>query len=78
MEQALVRWAGRAAREPASSTEADLTDLRSLGLDDRALLDATLTVAYFAFVNRLVLLLGVAVEDDYERTCGGDYPSESR
>jgi alkylhydroperoxidase family enzyme len=41
-----------------------------LGFDDRAILDAALTVAYFSFVNRLVLLLGVEVEKDYASTCG--------
>lgn len=35
-----------------------------------AVLDAALTVAYFSFVNRLVLLLGVELESDYEKTCG--------
>jgi len=36
--------------------------LRESGLDDRAILDATLVVAYFNFVNRIVMALGVQVE----------------
>lgn len=43
--------------------------LRELGFDDRAILDATLTVGYFSFVNRLVLLLGVEIEAGFESTC---------
>ncbi|EMR01636.1 peroxidase-related enzyme [Cesiribacter andamanensis] len=41
-----------------------LQPLRETGLDDRALLDATLVISYFNFVNRLVLGLGVALEED--------------
>jgi alkylhydroperoxidase family enzyme len=38
--------------------------LRELGASDRAILDADLVIAYFNFVNRLVLGLGVELEDD--------------
>lgn len=69
-EQTLLRWVTQAARRPAACTEADIAELRCAGFDDRAILDATLTIAYFSFVNRLVLLLGVVVEEDFETTCG--------
>jgi uncharacterized peroxidase-related enzyme len=68
-EQALLAWAMHATRAPADAGQADLEALRAHGYDDRALLDATLTVGYFNFVNRLVLLLGVDLEEGYERTC---------
>lgn len=71
-ERALLRWAAVAASEPSRCGEADVAELRRHGYDDRAILDAALTVAYFSFVNRLVLVLGVAVEDDFERTCQAD------
>jgi uncharacterized peroxidase-related enzyme len=67
--RALLAWAAQGATDPANATAADLQALRAHGYDDRALLDATLTVGYFAFVNRLVLLLGVDLEEGYERTC---------
>jgi len=38
--------------------------LRQAGLDDRAVLDATLITAYFNFVNRIVLALDVPLEND--------------
>ncbi len=38
--------------------------LAQLGVEDRELLDATLVVAYFNFVNRTVLGLGVELEND--------------
>lgn len=37
--------------------------LKESGLDDRAILDATLVVAYFNFVNRIVMALGVQLEE---------------
>jgi uncharacterized peroxidase-related enzyme len=79
-ERALLAWAARGARAPAEATAADLDALRAAGYDDRALLDAALTVGYFAFVNRLVLLLGVDLEEGYERTCAPDMaaPSDGR
>jgi len=67
---ALLRWASDLARAPDRCDEAAVAELRARGFDDRAILDGALTVAYFSFVNRLVLALGVAVESDYEKTCG--------
>ena len=63
---------GGVAERAASATPDDLSALRAHGFDDRALLDAALTIGYFCFVNRLVLVLGVHLEEDYERTCGPD------
>ena len=68
-EVALLRCARTAALRPCDCSESDLQSLRSLGFDDKAILDAALTVAYFSFVNRLVLVLGVDVEEDYASTC---------
>lgn len=65
-------WAERLAREPERCSAADIEELRQLGLDDRAILDAVLTVAYFSFVNRVVLALGVSLETGFEMTCRPD------
>ena len=43
--------------------ESDLEPLRAEGFDDRDILDANLTVAYFAYANRIAIGLGVAVEE---------------
>lgn len=69
---ALLRWAQKTTLEPASTGEADVVRLRELGFDDRAILDATLTIGYFNFVNRLVLLTGCELESGFERTCRAD------
>ncbi|MFB6305617.1 MAG: carboxymuconolactone decarboxylase family protein, partial [Flavobacteriales bacterium] len=41
-----------------------LDPLRKENLNDRAILDATLVISYFNFVNRMVLGLGLEVEED--------------
>ncbi|MGH9748719.1 MAG: peroxidase-related enzyme [Candidatus Polarisedimenticolia bacterium] len=67
--ESLLRWARQGAAAPAGATQAMIEDLRARGFDDRAILDAALAVAYFSFVNRLVLMLGVNLEPDFETTC---------
>ncbi|TAK17214.1 MAG: peroxidase [Acidobacteria bacterium] len=66
---ALLEWATRLTEEPAVASAADVSALRELGLDDRAILDAILTVGYFNFVNRLVLATGIEIEANYTDTC---------
>lgn len=68
-DRALLQLAARVAARAGSTEEGDLQALRAHGFDDRALLDAALTIGYFCFVNRLVLMLGVQLEDGYEATC---------
>lgn len=68
-DRRLLEWAWRTTRDATAGTEDDVRELRELGLDDRAILDATLTIGYFNFVNRLVLLLGVDLEEGFERYC---------
>jgi len=70
--RALLEWARESTLTPHTSTEQSVQALRDVGFDDRAILDATLTVGYFCFVNRLVMLLGVSVEEDFEATCRSD------
>jgi len=67
--RALLAWASRLTRRPESAMAADVEELRALGLDDRAVLDAILTVGYFNYVNRLVLATGLSIEANYESTC---------
>jgi uncharacterized peroxidase-related enzyme len=45
---------------PSAMTESDLDPLRAEGLSDQDILDITLIVAYFSFVNRIALGLGVS------------------
>ena len=49
-------------REPQASAETDVARLREVGWSDQAILDLTLVVGYFAFVNRIADGLGVVLE----------------
>lgn len=56
----IVRHAEKLTSAPEAMTESDLGELRAVGLSDRDILDLTLIVGYFNFVNRIALGLGVA------------------
>jgi uncharacterized peroxidase-related enzyme len=60
----IVRHAERLTVAPAAMTESDLEELRAVGLGDRDILDLTLIVGYFNFVNRIAVGLGVSYSDD--------------
>ena len=64
-ENALCEYAERLTLEPGRSEEEDITlILNNVGFSDNAILDASLVVSYFNFVNRMVLSLGVHLEQD--------------
>lgn len=56
----IVRHAEKLTTAPIAMTESDLDELRTEGLSDKDILDLTLIVAYFNFVNRIALGLGVS------------------
>jgi uncharacterized peroxidase-related enzyme len=56
----IVRHAEKLTSAPSAMTESDLGELRAVGLSDRDILDLSLVVAYFNFVNRIALGLGVS------------------
>jgi uncharacterized peroxidase-related enzyme len=65
-EIALCEFARVLTVNPQNADKTDITEpLRMSGFSDHAILDATLVVAYFNFVNRMVLALNVGIEDDY-------------
>ncbi len=55
----IVRHAEKLTSAPSAMTESDLGELRAVGLSDRDILDITLIVGYFNFVNRIAMGLGV-------------------
>ncbi|GAC1659189.1 MAG: hypothetical protein NVS4B3_27150 [Gemmatimonadaceae bacterium] len=61
---ALVQYALLLTRTPAKVSERDLATLRAAGLGDAGIHDAACVVAYFNFVNRTALGLGVQLEAD--------------
>jgi len=51
-------------KSPSEATKDRFIEpLQVLGVSDKAILDATLVIAYFNFVNRIVLHLGVSLEE---------------
>nr|AST47502.1 peroxidase [uncultured bacterium] len=60
----IVRHAEKLTSAPEAMTESDLGELRAVGLSDQDILDLTLIAAYFNFVNRLVLGLGVEYTEE--------------
>lgn len=64
-EMKLCEYAHIVTKNPGSAEQQDYTQsLKETGLSDSAILDATLVIAYFNFVNRIVLSLGVHLEED--------------
>ena len=49
-------------------SEDDVVRLRDLGLSDRAIHDATQTIAYFNYINRIADGLGVDLEKGMPQT----------
>jgi uncharacterized peroxidase-related enzyme len=60
----IVRHAEKLTSAPAAMTESDLGELRAVGLSDRDILDLSLITAYFNYVNRIALGLGVDFSAD--------------
>ncbi|MBT8092959.1 MAG: peroxidase-related enzyme [Gammaproteobacteria bacterium] len=60
----IVRHAEKLTGVPGAMTDSDLDELRAVDLSDRDILDLTLIVAYFNFVNRIALGLGVTYSVD--------------
>lgn len=61
-ERALLRYALKLSRSPASIKRPDIEALRQAGWDDRAIHDACQAVSYFHYVNRVADGLGVELE----------------
>ena len=64
-EKRICEFSTHLTQHPEQHESADFVhNLRDAGLSDPAILDVVLVTAYFNFVNRVVLSLGVALEPD--------------
>lgn len=61
-EKALFRFADKLTKHPEDIDKADAEELRKHGWDEAALLDTVLVVAYFNFVNRVSIGLGLVAD----------------
>lgn len=60
----LCDYAKSLTEDPNGKNKLLIERLKELGLSDRAILDASLIIAYFNFVNRVVLGLGLAINEE--------------
>lgn len=67
-QRALVEYALKLTLRPAEVAEADMAALQAAELSDAAIHDAAAVSAYFNFVNRLALGLGVRLEDEWGKS----------
>lgn len=71
VDMELCHYAKEMTVMPNHDNRASIERLKELGLDDRAILDATMVISYFNFVNRIVLGLGLDVNE--EELAGYEY-----
>ena len=66
-ERAMLDYAVKLTVTPSEMGQADVQQLREVGLSDVAILDVCQVSAYYNYVNRLAEGLGVELEDGGER-----------
>ncbi|MCJ8292244.1 MAG: peroxidase-related enzyme [Crocinitomicaceae bacterium] len=64
VDMELCHFAKKLTQNPNHKNQESIEKLKKLGLPDRAILDATLVISYFNFVNRIVLGLGLNVNEN--------------
>ena len=62
----MLDYAVKLTLTPHDITEADISNLRSSGFDETAILDLCQVVSYYNYVNRLADGLGVELENYWE------------
>lgn len=62
--RALADYAAKLTAQPGSMQESDLAPLRAVGFNDEDILLCNLITAYFNFVNRIAMGLGVEHNED--------------
>jgi uncharacterized peroxidase-related enzyme len=62
--KAMLAYAVKLTRRPASVKDEHVNELREHGFSDRAILDICQITAYFNFVNRMAEGLGVELEEE--------------
>ncbi|GAB4269753.1 MAG: hypothetical protein Kow0080_13680 [Candidatus Promineifilaceae bacterium] len=62
-DEALCAYAEKLTQAPSQMSEADVSFLRQVGFDDRAVHDATQVIGYFNYINRIAEPLGVEMEE---------------
>lgn len=66
-EKSLCKFAVQLTKFPGRSNGTDVEELKREGFSDEAILQATLTIGYFNFVNRLALATGIDPAGDVSK-----------
>jgi len=66
-ERAMLDYAAKLTRDPASVAEGDIKRLRDEGFSDEEILNINLVASYFNFVNRIAEGLGVEFDEEEVR-----------
>ena len=61
----LARFASKLALHPREVTDADVEELRDLGLDDEQIFEAVQVISVFAAANRFSIFLQVTPDDEF-------------
>ena len=64
LESALAGYAEKLTTSPQAMSEADVKELRSVGLDDVAIHDLIQVTAYFNYINRIADAINVDLEPE--------------
>ena len=62
-QRAMLDLATRLSQTPYAVAEDDIAEARDAGFTDRGILEIILVGSYFSFINRIVLALGVPMEN---------------
>ncbi|MBA3644507.1 MAG: hypothetical protein H0W59_10625 [Chloroflexia bacterium] len=71
-DRALLAYAEKLTREPATIDDADIETLRQHGFDDAQLWEATYTAAIFNLFTRMADAFGIAPPPEMEAALGLD------
>lgn len=65
-DRSMLDYVAKLTEAPATTREADILALRAVGFEDKAILEINQITGFFAWCNRTVDGLGVALEDFWE------------
>jgi uncharacterized peroxidase-related enzyme len=66
-DRAMLDYVAKLTLSPARVEESDITRLRAVGFEDKAILEINQITGFFAWCNRTIDGLGVELEDFWEQ-----------
>ncbi len=66
----MLEFSRKLTTSPSDMNRSDVEELRKAGLDDAAIVELVSVTAYFNFINRVALGLGVRLDEALEGAAG--------